>query len=46
MLINAFSSTATHTKPLIDEAVAIIDEVLKKVPMDEKALMSMLHEIQ
>jgi 7-keto-8-aminopelargonate synthetase-like enzyme len=40
------SYTATHTKPLIDEAVAIIDEVLKKVPMDEKALMSMLHEIQ
>ena len=40
------SYTATHTKPLIDEAVAIIDEVLKKVPMDEKALMSMLHELQ
>jgi 8-amino-7-oxononanoate synthase len=40
------SYTATHTKPLIDEAVAIIEEVLKKVPMDEKALMSMLHEIQ
>ncbi len=40
------SYTATHTKPLIDEAVAIIDEVLKKVPMDEKALMSMLHEFQ
>lgn len=40
------SYTATHTKALIDEAVEIIDEVLKKVPMDEKALMSMLHEIQ
>jgi 8-amino-7-oxononanoate synthase len=40
------SYTATHTKPLIDEAVTIIDEVLKKVPMDEKALMSMLHEFQ
>lgn len=40
------SYTATHTKPLIDEAVEIIDEILKKVPMDEKALMSMLHEIQ
>ncbi|MBM3909426.1 MAG: aminotransferase class I/II-fold pyridoxal phosphate-dependent enzyme [Firmicutes bacterium] len=40
------SYTATHTKPLIDEAVNIIDEVLKKVPMDEKALMSMLHEFQ
>jgi len=40
------SYTATHTKALIDEAVEIIDEILKKVPMDEKALMSMLHEIQ
>lgn len=39
------SYTATHTKALIDESVAIIDEVLKKVPMDEKDLMGMLHEI-
>jgi len=40
------SYTATHTKALIDEAVEIIAEVLKKVPMEEQALMAMLHEIQ
>jgi 8-amino-7-oxononanoate synthase len=39
------SYTATHTKALIDEAVAIIADVLKKVPMDEQALMAMLHEV-
>jgi 8-amino-7-oxononanoate synthase len=39
------SYTATHTKDLIDEAVDIIAEVLKKVPMEEQALLAMLHEI-
>jgi 8-amino-7-oxononanoate synthase len=39
------SYTATHTKALIDEAVAIIADVLKKVPMEEQALLAMLHEI-
>lgn len=38
------SYTATHTKALIDEAVAVIDQVLKQVPMDEQALMGMLNE--
>lgn len=38
------SYTATHTKALIDEAVEIIDQVLKQVPMDEQALMGMLNE--
>ena len=40
------SYTATHTKALIDEAVDIIADVLKKVPMDEKELMAMLHEVR
>jgi len=40
------SYTATHTKALIDEAVEIIADVLKKVPMDEKELMAMLHEVR
>jgi 8-amino-7-oxononanoate synthase len=40
------SYTATHTKDLIDEAVEIIDEVLKKVPMDDAGIMALLHEIQ
>lgn len=38
------SYTATHTKALIDEAVEVIDQVLKQVPMDEQALMGMLNE--
>ena len=38
------SYTATHTKALIDEAVEVIDRVLKQVPMDEQALMGMLNE--
>ena len=40
------SYTATHTKALIDEAVDIIADVLKKVPMDEKELIAMLHEVR
>jgi 8-amino-7-oxononanoate synthase len=40
------SYTATHTKALIDEAVNIIAEVIAKVPLDEQAVMAMLHDIK
>jgi 7-keto-8-aminopelargonate synthetase-like enzyme len=40
------SYTATHTKELIDEAVEIIDQILKKVPMDDAGIMALLHEIK
>jgi 8-amino-7-oxononanoate synthase len=40
------SYTATHTKALIDEAVEIIDRVLKQVPMEDAGVMALLHEIQ
>jgi 8-amino-7-oxononanoate synthase len=40
------SYTATHTPELIDEAVDVIDKVLKMVPMEEDKLMAMLHEFQ
>jgi 8-amino-7-oxononanoate synthase len=40
------SYTATHTQELIDEAVEVIDKVLKMVPMEEDKLMAMLHEFQ
>jgi 8-amino-7-oxononanoate synthase len=40
------SYTATHTKALIDEAVNIIADVIAKVPLDEQAVMAMIHEIK